>query len=205
MIKSRKDLKAYLEADKRALGRRGKKPELFDLVWKFEISLRKNEYYTNCKKSIIWKPFKLYNKVKFHILGILCGYEIPINCIDEGLSIAHKGTIVINHGAHIGKNCRMHVGVNIGTAAGCSDVAPIIGDNVYLAPGVKLYGPIKIASGIIIGANAVVTKSFTEENICIAGVPARKISDRGRFDIAKRNRALYGYNTDSTLQQTSDH
>lgn len=50
MIKSRKDLKAYLEADKRALGRRGKKPGLFDLVWKFEISLRKTSITQIVKK-----------------------------------------------------------------------------------------------------------------------------------------------------------
>ena len=191
MIQSKKDLQIYLEADKKALNRKSKKPGFFDLVWKFEISLRKNEYYTNCKKEVIWKPIRLYHKMKLSILGTLCGYEIPINCIDKGLSISHKGTIVINHAAHIGENCRLHVGVNIGTAAGCTSAAPKIGDNVYIAPGVKLCGPIQIASGIIIGANAVVTKSFTEENICIAGVPARKISDMGRFDIEERNKKRY--------------
>lgn len=191
MIQSKKDLLTYLEADKKALNRSEKKPRFYDLVWKYEISLRKNEYYTNCKKGLIWKPIRLYHSIKLLILGTLCGYEIPLNCIDKGLSIAHKGTIVMSHGAHIGENCRLHVGVNIGTAPGCSDVAPKIGDNVYIAPGVKLYGRIQIASGIIIGANAVVTKSFTEENICIAGIPARKISDMGRFDIENRNKQLY--------------
>lgn len=127
------------------------------------------------------------------MLGIICGYEIPLNCIDKGLSIAHKGTIIINGGAHIGENCRLHVGVNIGTAPGCKSVAPKIGSNVYIAPGVKMYGNIEIASGCVIGANAVVTKSFLEENICIAGVPAKKISDLGREEIEQRNKELYGH------------
>ena len=52
----------------------------------------------------------------------------------------------------------------------------------------KIYGNIRIASGIMIGANAVVNKSFDEENICIAGVPAKKISDLGRFEIEEKNR-----------------
>ena len=193
MILSKDDLKAYLEADKIALYRKKKKPGLVDFIWMFEISLRKYEYYTNCNKGLLWKPIRYYYKVKNFILGIICGYEIPINCIDKGLSLPHKGTIIISSGARIGENCRIHVGVNIGTAPGCGGVAPIIGDNVYIAPGVKMYGKIEIASGIMIGANAVVTKSFTEENICIAGVPAKKISNMGRFDIEKRNHELYSH------------
>ena len=192
MINSKKDLKDYLEADRIALGRKGKKPGLFDLVWRFEISLRKNEYYQNCRHGLIWKPIKILNRVNLSILGILCGYEIPLNRIGKGLSIAHKGTIIMNGGASIGDNCRLHVGVNIGTVPGCAHVAPQIGDNVYIAPGVILYGNIEIGSGIIIGANSVVTKSFTEKNICIAGVPARKISDMGRFEVENNNKKKYG-------------
>ena len=135
---------------------------------------------------------KLLLGLKYKLLGILCGFEIPLNCIGKGLSIAHKGTIVINSSSVIGDNCRLHVGVNIGTVPGCAHVTPIIGDNVYIAPGVKIYGNIEIASGIIIGANSVVNKSFTEENICIAGVPARKISNLGRFDVEKKNKMEYG-------------
>jgi len=92
----------------------------------------------------------------------------------------------------IGDNCRLHVGVNIGTVPGCPHVAPKIGNDVYIAPGVKLYGNIEVGSGIIIGANSVVTKSFTEQNICIAGVPARKISDKGRFEVENENRLRFG-------------
>jgi len=40
-------------------------------------------------------------------------------------------------------------------------------------------GSVTLGSGIAIGANAVVTKSFEEDNIAIAGVPAKKISDNG--------------------------
>ncbi len=118
-----------------------------------------------------------------HLLGVKCGFSIPLNVVDEGLSIAHIGPIVINGGAKIGKNCRLHVCVNIGTEAGKRSDAPIIGDNVYIAPGVKMFGKIQIANNIAIGANAVVNKSFTEEGIGIAGVPAKKINDKGSYGI----------------------
>ena len=40
-----------------------------------------------------------------------------------------------------------------------------------------IIGKVTIASDIAIGANSVVTKSFEEGGITIAGVPAEKISD----------------------------
>lgn len=121
-------------------------------------------------------------------LSLLLGFSIPPNVFGKGLSIAHRGTIVVNSHTRIGDNCRIHTCVNIGTMPGVSAAAPIIGNNVYIGPGVKIYGKISIASGIMIGANAVVNKSFDEENICIAGVPASKISNLGRFEIEERNR-----------------
>ena len=38
---------------------------------------------------------------------------------------------------------------------------------------------VHLAENVIVGANAVVTKSFEEANIVIAGIPAKKISDKG--------------------------
>ena len=189
MITSKRDLKEYLLADKTALGNADKKrPQIGDLIWKYEISLRYNEYYHTVGG---WSLRRFFHKIRFKVLGIICGFEIPLNCIGKGLSIAHKGPIIINGGAIIGENCRIHVGVVIGTAPGCGHVAPKIGDNVYLGPGVKVFGNIEIGSGIAVGANAVVTKSFLENNICIAGVPARKISDSGRADIERINKERY--------------
>lgn len=47
MIRTKKDLKLFLEADKFALNRRSKKPGRYDFIWKFEIFLRYAEYYSN--------------------------------------------------------------------------------------------------------------------------------------------------------------
>jgi serine O-acetyltransferase len=106
------------------------------------------------------------------------GYSIPPNCFGPGLAIIHRGTIVINDASIIGANCRIHTCVNIGATSGQKE-APEIGNNVYIAPGVKIFGGVTIADNIAIGANAVVNKSFLEPNITIAGVPAKKISENG--------------------------
>lgn len=182
MIKSRKDYIEYLACDARALGYESSKPKwggVSHAIYAYERLLRKCEYYNNCKKNIVYKPYRLYLKYMFRRKSIKYGFEIPLNCFGKGLSIAHIGPIIINGGAKIGDNCRIHVGVNIGTAAGFADKAPEIGNNVYIAPGAKVFGEIKIADGIVVGANAVVNKSFLTPDISIAGVPAKQINSKG--------------------------
>ena len=96
-----------------------------------------------------------------------------------GLCLSHIGPVIISKYAKIGSNCRIHAGVNIGADFRNSDAAPIIGDRVYIGPGAKIFGNVKIADGIAIGANAVVCKDFLKPNTSIAGVPAKVISDKG--------------------------
>ena len=60
-----------------------------------------------------------------------------------------------------------------GGGTGC----PIIGDNVTIDPGCKIFNEITIADDIRIGANSVVNKSFDEKGITIAGSPAKKIGE----------------------------
>lgn len=105
------------------------------------------------------------------------GFDIPPNTCGKGLVIHHYGCIVINGNARLGDYCVLQQGVNIGQGYSLSDV-PTIGNNVWIGPGAKIYGKINIADGIAIGANSVVNKSFNEEDICIAGVPASKIGKR---------------------------
>jgi serine O-acetyltransferase len=179
VIKSKEDYRFYLEADRIALNRSGKSPSFYDHIWKFQRLLRKTEFLMNNQRGILSVLLFKFYSYRFHRLSLLLGYEIPLNTFGPGLSIAHKGTIVVHPQARIGSNCRLHVCVNIGTSAGSSSKVPRLGDNVYIGPGAKIYGDITIANGIAIGANAVVNKSFTEEGITIAGIPAKKISQKG--------------------------
>lgn len=54
------------------------------------------------------------------------------------------------------------------------------GKGIYLGAGAKLLTGVRLADNTIVGANAVVTKIFEEGNIVIAGIPAKKISNKGR-------------------------
>jgi serine O-acetyltransferase len=141
----------------------------------FQVRLRRLEYALNCEKNPINVFFR---KFLYRRISMKLGFSISPNTFGPGLSIAHRGTIVVNGGARIGANCRLHVGVNIGTEPGKSDAAPVIGDNCYIGPGAKIFGQIEIGSNSVIGANAVVNKSFTDGSQTIAGVPAAVISSK---------------------------
>ena len=129
---------------------------------------------------MLGKLLLMIAKFRLHRLHRLTGFTIPVNTCGPGLSLAHLGSSTgANTGSRIGANCRMQAGVMIGTEAGAQDRAPLIGNNVYIGPGAKIFGPIRIADGIAIGANAVVNRSFEEPNVTIGGIPAKKISDKG--------------------------
>ncbi len=181
MIRNRTDYKKYLIQDQVA---RGIKTNTFkeklkqliymDPTWKFQRRLRKLEYYYNTRNNIFHRFVYYILEYRYKKLSIALGFSIPKNSFGPGLCIPHYGSIVVNSRAKIGMNCKIHSGTNIGASGGRPE-APVIGDNVYIGPGAKIYGNITLANNIVIAANACVSDSFTEENIMIGGIPAKKI------------------------------
>lgn len=177
MIKSKEDFKRYLKQDKIALGKQYNRPKIIgDEIWRFQILLRKAEYYKNTSKSIIKKILSIFYQYRYYKQRIKLGINIPLNTFEEGLSIAHIGTIVVNGNSKIGKNCRIHEGVTIGATNG-EDNSPILGNNIFIGSGAKIIGNIRIADDVAIGANSCVVKNIEEKSITVAGIPAKKISD----------------------------
>ena len=186
MIQSWKDFRYYIEADGRSRGT----PLswhiwLFDPVMRFQVLMRLNAYLLNTgKPMLIRAPFLLW----FRRLSVRLGFLIGPNVFGPGLALVHYGGILFDPTTRVGKNCRIHVGTQIGSSAQFNDpkdnhlYTPRIGDNCYIGPGAKLYGPITIGNNCVIGANAVVTKSFPEDGLILAGVPARIVGtgDDGR-------------------------
>lgn len=118
-----------------------------------------------------------YYRFRKSKLGLKLGYSIPLNVFGPGLSLPHAGTIVVNGKTRVEANCRLHVCTNIGASAG-GNIAPIIGDNVYIGPGAILFGSISIANNTTIGANATVNKSCEQENVVLAGSPAKVVKEK---------------------------
>ena len=172
----RKEYKLILEADAKAMGvdiKSFKKKVILHFSnprWQFIKKMRLTEYYKSKSNNPFFRFLYLVNYYYFKKYSFKMVYSIPLNVCGSGFSLPHYGTIVISKKAKIGKNVRIHACVNIGETEG---EAPIIGDNIFISPGVKIFRPIKLGNNIKIGANAVVNKSFEEDNIVIAGVPAK--------------------------------
>lgn len=189
MIQTREDLKRYLEADRIGLRRTGARPRRYDEVWIFQRLLRKVEWLQNSGAFVLARKFWAW---RLHQQSVRCGFEIPINTFGPGLSIAHRGTIIVHPDARIGANCRLHVDVVIGTRPGPPpEHAPRIGDNCYIGPGAKIFGDVVLGPNMVVGANAVVNGSFPEGRMTIAGAPARVISKTpsDEYIIATRTKA----------------
>lgn len=183
MIQSKQDYKLYIERDRISSGI----PRMDSFLaiikqwiypnyeWAFIKALRWLEYCENVlKKRFLGTGIWIFAKYRFRKISVKLGYSIPINVFGPGLSLPHRGNIIINPNTRIGANCRVHVGVNIGAHRG---KAPIIGNNVYIGPGAILFGDIIIADNVTIGANATVNKSFLQSNVAIAGTPAKVIKE----------------------------
>lgn len=179
IIRNRKDLKDWLNYELKAYGKGGINNFFCitekQILRKHQILLRKTEYYTNIQRKII----ALFYKIRLYKIQNKYSLHIPINCCGKGLKIMHIGPILINDKAKIGNNCALHINTAI-AAGGVDNNAPEIGDGVVIGVGAVLLGGIKVASNVAIGANAVVNKDVLEEDIAVAGVPARKISNNGR-------------------------
>ena len=136
--------------------------------------LRKEEYYYNSHKGKLSTVLYLFYLRRKNVLGNKLGIKIPRNCFGPGLQIAHHGEIIVNEAARIGEDCILHGGNCIGNK-GSVDEVPTVGNGLDLGIGAKIVGGVRLGNNIIVGANAVVVKSFDEDNITLAGVPAKKI------------------------------
>lgn len=85
--------------------------------------------------------------------------------------------LVFGKGIKIGPNCGFitanHDLNNLDVSTEGKDI--IIGDNCWIGMNSIILPGVELQNHTIVGAGSVVTKSFEEENIVIAGNPARKI------------------------------
>lgn len=125
-----------------------------------------------------------YYRIKKYNLLIAKSLEIfyrPLNTlyihtpdIGGGLYIQHGFSTIIS-ARKIGKNCSINQQVTIGyTSTG----NPIIGDNVLITSGAKVFGKVNIGDNSKIGANCVVVKDIPQ-NCTVVGIPAHIVKKDG--------------------------
>lgn len=189
MISTKQQLKECLKEEKRRYLPDGQQLEWILTsdnryqVFRFVRLLRITEYHYNNRSRILHKVlYALYRRRK-NILGRKLGIEMWENTFAPGLMIYHAGNIVINGGAKIGRNCKLH-GSNCVGNNGKTLECPVIGDNVRLGVGAKVIGGVQLADHVTVAAGAVVVHSCMIPGAVLAGVPAKcvKVSKEERIE-----------------------
>ena len=185
IISSKSDLKSWLRYEKKkytsvtplyALGILTEQ----DAIWKYQRRLRITEYHKNTGHKLRYAV----SRILLHKMQFRYGMKIKLNSCGKGLKIMHLGSLLTN--GDLGHDCSLHVNVAI-VSGGRDTGTPVIGNHNVIGVGAIVVGSVTLGNGIAVGANAVVTKSFDEDNIAIAGVPAKKISNNGSGTWNKTN------------------
>jgi len=150
---------------------------LFSPGCRYTFWLRLCAYLHSRKVGRVVFPFAWLIYDHFQIkYGIAISYRAKIG---RGFYISHHGGIVTNVDAVIGENCNLSHGVTIGvTRRGERVGVPVIGDNVYIGPGAKIIGAVRVGDRAAVGANCVVTRDVPDDGV-VVGVPGKVISLEG--------------------------
>lgn len=104
-------------------------------------------------KAGLSRVLYLLLRLQLEVVSRQLGFSIPLGVFGPGLSIAHRGTIVVNGDARVGSGCRIHPGVTIGGHRGA---APRLGNDVFLGPNCVLIGSCSVGDSAQIGPLALV-------------------------------------------------
>ena len=154
---------------------------------KFSFHMRLCSYLSKATPKLLTLPFyflclSIFNHYKYKF-GVWVAHS---TLIGEGFYIGHVGGIVVSDRAVIGKNCNISQGVTIGASnRGRRKGTPIIGDNVYIGPGAKIFGAITVGNNVAVGANCVVTTDVPDHAV-IVGIPGKVISLEGSTGYVNR-------------------
>lgn len=154
-IKGKVDIKTYLMAS------------LFNRGFKYSFWLRVNSSRSRFLRFLA--RLALARKSRRYQIQISRQAEIGY-----GFFINHGMCVVVAGTARIGNNCTISQFVTIGSM---HDSAAVIGDNVYIGPGVCVVENVRVGNNVTIGAGAVVTKDVPD-NVTVAGVPATVVSTK---------------------------
>ena len=186
-IKTKEDLRDWLDLELKRYPNYGRY-RIYNILLmsenavlrRHQILLRKTEYHINNGHRFLSRIYRM----RLELFQMKWRIHIPPNVFGRGLRVMHVGEMHINGRARAGENCTVHAHTSL-AAAGFNDGVPTIGNGVVLFMGAIVAGDIHIADNVVIGANSVVSRSVEEENVTVAGNPAKIVSHKGRVEMEK--------------------
>src|SRR5215203_1556413 len=161
--------------------------EHFSDGFKYTFYLRLCRFLHARRPVLLFRPLYYVARFVFTHYKYKFGVSIPHKTsIGRGLYIGHPRDIVISDQAVIGDNCNLSQSVTIGQSnRGARKGTAVIGNNVYIGPGAKIVGAVRIGNFVAIGANCVVTMDVPDYAV-VVGVPGRVISYEGSHGYVNR-------------------
>jgi serine O-acetyltransferase len=158
-------------------------------LWAIVVYRFRRWYLYECNNKIFRFFFKPVGLILQLLIEIMTGIRIePEIDIGPGLYVGHFGNIFLGGNTKIGKFFNVSQGCTSGYAGrGERWGLPQIGDFVYMAPGAKAIGKIKIGNHVAIGANSVVTRDLPDNAVAV-GIPATVKSYKSSCDFVKYNK-----------------
>ncbi len=137
-------------------------------------------FYYRMAHSLHKHNFRLLARILSQRAKRLTGIEIhPGATIGERVFIDHGAGVVIGETTEIGDNVTIYQGVTLGgTGKDTGKRHPTIGNNVMIASGAKVLGPVVIGDFVKVGAGSVVLKDVPPHST-IVGVPGRIVRQYG--------------------------
>lgn len=154
--------------------------------------IKANHHFWSWVLLIIFRYGQVINKLKIpkflnyilsipYYIGNLLIIEGLLHChfprsikIEPGISLFHPYGIMINRNTVIGKKVIIRNNVTLGVKHQGEPTFIQIGSGVDIGARAKILGSVSIGNDCKIGANAVVLRSYGDNNILV-GIPARKL------------------------------
>lgn len=149
-------------------------------VFKYNFWMRICQY----TRTVFFYRYTIYPVSRLILYHFMYKFGIridPLMSIGSGLYIGHFGGINVSVHSVIGKNLNISQQVTIGiTNRGKNRGIPTIGNDVYIGPGARIIGGVKIGNNVAVGANCVVTKDVPDNSV-VVGIPGKVISAKGSY------------------------
>jgi serine O-acetyltransferase len=109
-----------------------------------------------------------------HVIELCTGICLPTSArIGPGFAINHHGPIIVHGDFRAGENFTLSHQTTMGAM---HDGVPEAGDCVFIGPGARVLGGVRLGDRSMVGANAVVTSDVPADHVAV-GVPARARPD----------------------------
>lgn len=141
--------------------------QLLNPAFKFICIHRKCNFYRDRNKIKY-----LFYRAKLYRLNIKYGFEISNEVkIGQGFKIDHRGSIIINPNAVLGKNVNITSGVLIGQQnRGNKKGSPMIGDNVWIGANTSIVGKVNIGNNVMVAPGSFIN-FYVPSNSIVFGNP----------------------------------